>query len=115
MHTALGNGPVLEVNIDGAQNGDMRPLQQSHNVMITVHAPRWMQLNELQLWSNNNLVESWEINGASQIRHTLRGSTNSIVATVTGQSMITGEELWGMSSPVLFSDSVTRPEEDTSQ
>ena len=104
MHTAIGNGPIVLLTTQGGQNGDLLPQGSQRELHIELETPRWMVLEELTLWSNDRLLQSWSIEGQKHIRYTLRGQHEAITAVVTGYNQTDNSLLWGMSSPILFSN-----------
>ena len=81
-------------------------------VSIEIEAPRWMALEELELWSNDALLMVWEVGDTRKYQIPIRGEHSALSAVVKGFSTLDNSELWGMSSPVFISN-VIDPIQDT--
>ena len=112
MNTSIGNGPVVRLDVDGAHNGELLDEREQYMVSIEIEAPRWMALEELELWSNDALLMVWEMGDSRKYQIPIRGKHSTLSAVVKGFSTLDNSELWGMSSPVFISN-VTAPIQDT--
>jgi hypothetical protein len=63
LHTVASTGPFIELSTDtGSGPGDLLPLPAAGPVelAITVWAPSWMPIEQVQVWANGVVVERWD-------------------------------------------------------